>query len=476
MSRAALSKPISLALQDGVLTQGQSVFDYGCGRGGDIERLAQLGYNVSGWDPGHAADQSLLEADVVNCGYVINVIEDVAERHAALQKAWDLTQKVLIVAARPDYEAASAEGRRFGDGVVTSAGTFQKFFGQDELKAVIERAANGSVVAAAPGIFYVFRDPSLAQGLLARRFRRRAPAVRRPRISERLYDEHKDLLDPIVDFVLVRGRLPEIWELARGSDIKSEFGTIRAALAIVRRVAGDEGWAEARKTAQADLAVYVALSAFGGRPKFSGLPEDVQLDVKALFGSYKDACLEADALLFSLGDQSTVAKACNTSLIGKQTPDALYVHRSYVTSLDPVLRLYEGCGRALTGDVEEATLVKLNKIEAKVSYLAYPDFDRDPHPALRLSLRADLRKLHVKYRDFTNSENPPVLHRKETFVGSDYPAYAKFSKLTAQEVRAGLLEDAATIGTRRGWKDRLDGTGYLVRGHKLERHTPNGFP
>jgi hypothetical protein len=41
-----------------------------------------------------------LPADVVNIGYVINVIEDTAERRQALLKAWSLTQKVLIVAAQ----------------------------------------------------------------------------------------------------------------------------------------------------------------------------------------------------------------------------------------------------------------------------------------------------------------------------------------------------------------------------------------
>jgi hypothetical protein len=52
----------------------------------------------------------------------------------------------------------------------------------------------------------------------------------------------------------------------------------------------------------------------------------------------------------------------------------------------------------------------------------------------------------VVYRDYDTSENPPILHRKETFVTPDYPLYEKFAKLTHQEENWGLLDDTSTIG------------------------------
>ncbi len=79
-ARVELSRPVALALDDGVLRADESVFDYGCGRGGDVERLHHLGYEAAGWDPAHAPGEALREADVVNLGYVLNVIEDLAER------------------------------------------------------------------------------------------------------------------------------------------------------------------------------------------------------------------------------------------------------------------------------------------------------------------------------------------------------------------------------------------------------------
>jgi hypothetical protein len=51
----------------------------------------------------------------------------------------------------------------------------------------------------------------------------------------------------------------------------------------------------------------------------------------------------------------------------------------------------------------------------------------------------------------------------------DDPRRAKFARLTAEEERAGLLDETATIGPRAGWADRLQGRGYALRGHRLVR-------
>jgi DNA phosphorothioation-associated putative methyltransferase len=121
----------------------------------------------------------------------------------------------------------------------------------------------------------------------------------------------------------------------------------------------------------------------------------------------------------------------------------------------------------LTGTVEDATIVKLNRIVSKVSYLAYPDFDTDPHPALATSVRADLRTLHLKYRDFRQSENPPILHRKETLVASDYPRREEFARLTAREEEFDLFAEPAGIGTRNRWLELLEAKGLRLNDHEL---------
>lgn len=475
IARSDLSRPVMLALEEGLLRPGVTFFDYGCGRGGDLRRLETLGYDVAGWDPAHRPEGEIRPSDVVNLGYVINVIEEPAERVEVLRRAWALTRTVLVVAARPDWEARSLTGRPLGDGILTARGTFQRFYAQEELRAWIDGVLGVRCIAAAPGVFYVFRDDVLAQGFLASRVRRRpiararVPIVRRPRVSEALYETHRSILDPLVTFIEARGRPPEPFELPAAEAAQEQFGSIRAALAVVRRVTGDATWSAARVAASEDLTVYLALAAFGGRPKFSGLPADTQLDVKSFFGSYKEACAAADTLLFSAGDRSALDKACRASPIGKLTPEALYVHVTAVPRLNPLLRVYEGCARALTGTVEKANIVKLNRIESKVAYLIYPGFDRDPHPALEASVRADLGRLRVKYRDFSESESPPILHRKETFVADDYPGRDKFSRLTAQEDRLGLLAESAAIGTKERWEQVIASKGVRLMGHRVVR-------
>jgi len=80
-----------------------------------------------------------------------------------------------------------------------------------------------------------------------------------------------------------------------------------------------------------------------------------------------------------------------------------------------------------------------------------------------------MRTLNVDCYDYAQSTNPPVLHRKETFLAPDHPLHTKFAKLTQQEEKHGLLNETATIGTRAGWQTRLTETGYRLAGHRLVR-------
>ena len=74
--------------------------------------------------------------------------------------------------------------------------------------------------------------------------------------------------------------------------------------------------------------------------------------------------------------------SARSSRVGKQTPSALYIHRSRWRSFRP-FQVYEGCARVLAGTVEKANMVKLSVTQPQVSYLGYPRFDRDAHPTLR---------------------------------------------------------------------------------------------
>jgi DNA phosphorothioation-associated putative methyltransferase len=174
--RFELSRPLKLALQDGLLRQDFSLFDYGCGLGDDLNILESMNFECSGWDPAHRQDSEKVAAEVVNLGYVINVIEKVQDRVSVLSEAFQLSSKVLVVSAMLDVKSNLATNfRMHGDGYVTSRGTFQKLYEQAELKDFIISTLNQEAFPAAPGIFYVFRDEALKEEFLQNKITKHIP-------------------------------------------------------------------------------------------------------------------------------------------------------------------------------------------------------------------------------------------------------------------------------------------------------------
>lgn len=96
----------------------------------------------------------------------------------------------------------------------------------------------------------------------------------------------------------------------------------------------------------------------------------------------------------------------------------------------------------------------------------YPNFDTDPHPSLHQSVHIYLSKAQIKVRDYRQSSNPPILHRKDSFVASSYPRYRTFKKLTDQEDGEGLLS-SPSIGTLLQWQALLQRRGLTLQGHRL---------
>lgn len=449
--RGTLSRPLATAITDKIVTTATTVFDYGCGRGTDLQHLTQLGITNTGWDPAHRAEVPQRPADIVNLGYVLNVIEDPDEREATLRRAWDLTQQVLIVSTRMTWDARGLRGRPAGDGILTGTGTFQKFYSQDELRTLIDDVLGTPTLPAAPGIIYVFRDPSKAQELLSARVSRRTTAPE-PWICEQLYERHQDLLTPLVEFLSRRGRLPQAQELAQADRITSRFGSLARAFAIISAVTGAKHWEELRVRSTADLLVYLALARFDRRPRFSYLPRALQHDVREFVHTYKVGCDRADQLLLRSGQTDTVDLATCTSPVGKQTPTALYVHHDALQVLPPVLRVLEGCARTLVGTVPGANVIKLHREHPLVSYLAYPTFGELPHPTLATALTVNLRTRTVDLRDYRRSPNPPLLHRTEEFLAPDDVRRDHLGQVTAAEIEAGLYQHPERIGTLAGWQ------------------------
>ena len=473
IARTDYSRPIKLALADGLIHPQASVFDFGCGRGDDLRHLGLRGVRSSGWDPGHRNDTESAPAEIVNLGYVVNVIEDLEERAQCLVRAWSYAERALIVSARlasetPEYASVAP----YADGYVTSIPTFQKFYEQSELKDWIDDHLPGPAVAAGPGVFYVFRDGADRIGFLASRYRRRA-GLPMPSVEISI-EEHKDLLQPLISFFEERGRGPADDELPDLDRVRERFGSVRRAFRLVERAHDPDEWAKLVTARGEDLLIFLALSRFDGRPRFGHLPLAVRRDVRAIFSTYRKACEEADVALLAAGDMGRILRAAKSSKVGKLTPSAIYVHESALDSLRPLLRLYEGCARGYIGRVDGANVIKLHVGEPRVSYLSYPEFESDPHPALAEALTVHLQTFRVRERDYRGSRNPPIIHRKETFVGPDHPLHGKFARLTRLEEAKGLFEDPAHIGTRVGWERVLSEKGLTLRGHRVVRQRAAG--
>jgi DNA phosphorothioation-associated putative methyltransferase len=467
------SRPVRLAVEAGLVAESRTFFDFGCGRGEDIHLLRDFGVDADGWDPSHRPSTSLRASDVVNIGYVVNVIEDPNERACALRSAWDLAGRILIVAARLLFDGKLPRSDPYSDGCLTSRTTFQKFYSQTELREWVDTTLGVTSVPAAPGVLFVFRDELDRLGYLAARYRHRrtAPRIRQ---SERRFEEHKDLLAPLIAFVTDRARLPRVTELEQTPQIVEEFGSIKRAFALIRRVTGSEQWDQIRQERTSELLIQIALNRFDGRPRMSDLPLDLQYDMREFFSSYKAACARADELLFSVGDMECIERHIAVSQIGKRTGNALYVHADWIHTLPLELRVYEGCARAYLGSMEEADVIKLHRDSPRVSYLTYNDFDRNPHPALLDSYLVKLGGLSISYRNYEKYTNPPILHRKEEMLGEDDPRRERFCRLTKQEERWGLYEDPQRIGSQRGWDAVLAENGAEFRGTRLVRLRANG--
>src|SRR5262249_54951600 len=143
------------------------------------------------------------------------------------------------------------------------------------------------------------------------------------------------------------------------------------------------------------------------------------------------------------------------------------VHSSAIERLDPVLRLFEGCARHYVGRVDGANIVKLHRDHPMISYLSYPDFEDDPHPSLASSLTVHLQTFKIRLRDYSNSTNPPILHRKEEFLTEFDPNRKKFERMTRIEEAHGLYEQPARIGFKTYWESLLAEKRLVYRGHRL---------
>lgn len=464
--RGSQSRPVYLALTQGLIGPDRSFFDYGCGFGEDVRLLKESGVDAEGWDPHYFPHAARRPAECVNLGYVLNVIEDPIERQDTLCSAFALARRVLVVSVRIDQSLNG--GTDFSDGLVTNSGSFQKIYTQSEFREYLQTVLGRKPYMAGLGIAYVFKDDAVESAHLAHL------SIIPPRQKREFLAQFSE--DPdgqrLLEVTRTLGRLPLPSEFEHFPNLLLRFGSRSRIEKLVSGVLRPENLQETKALKRNGILTYFAMLRLRGvrPPPVRLLPPETQADIKLFWPSYKRAMNEGEKFLFSLAKPELIREACLAAPVGKRLPSDLYLHRSAEESLPPLLRVLLFAACQVVGDVDY-NIVKISVDGRKASFLNYRDFDEEAHPPLLHSVRVHLPTASYAIRDYSSSVNPPILHRKDALVDRVYPGYSAFAELTRQEEECGLLSQA-DIGFRDAWQRLLNKNELQVVGHNLVPRPP----
>ena len=449
MSRSALSVPMQALARHGFLDGDRSVFDYGCGRGDDMAVLSSAGINVNGWDPHYAPGTRLEESDVVNLGFVLNVIEEPSERIEAIQAAYGLAQCVLAIAVMLVGKTDASTLKPFRDGFVTTHNTFQKYFYQHEARALVREAIGEEAIPVGPGIFFVFRDKISEQRFLEGRRRRHRDishllAIASPRATgakaeaEALVEEHREVIEVVWKAALELGRLPHLDELDDSvrQDLTERLGSVRKAAQLAQRIYSTETLRQARQQRTDDLTVYFALNCFSRRQRYRELPIELQRDIRVFFGSHGTAEKTGQQLLFSLSDPAVIRAAAQSAeaegLGWLDGTHSLQLDARLVERLPPPLRAYVGCAEQLYGNLGDTDVVKIHLQSSKLTLLHYDKYGESPLPRLRERIKINLRNQVIDFFEYGEDVPWQLLFMKSRYMAPDQSGYAKQRRFDTQ--------------------------------------------
>lgn len=453
IARRDLSQPVQILVSHGIVTSASTILDYGCGQGDDVTALSANGFQAYGWDPHYAPYGPRHPTDVVNLGFVLNVIEDRHERAETLLAAYGLAKRALSVAVMPLGKCAFDGLRPYGDGYVTTRGTFQKYFAQQELRDFIAGTIGEAPVAFAPGIFIVFRDKELEQEVLFKRqSREHAPrpgwrvldrpkrqVAARPRLVERIGAELEALWEAMAE----RGRVLDSEELS--DDLRDR---LRAAIVSVTRASdlclsaplAREDLAGSTAVRREDLLIHLALTLFPGAPRYTTLARSIQRDLRAFFGGHAAAVREANALLFSTGKPDTVraaiAVAVEAGLGGMRDSSTFRFLAAALKRLPAPLRVLVGCAGVLRGGAVAADFIDIKMDGRRVTFIACIDATARL-PVYGERTRIDLGRLKVS----VDHPAGKILYLKGRFLPADTPGIDAQRALDNRLIAIGLVNN-----------------------------------
>ncbi|MCG6414371.1 DNA phosphorothioation-associated putative methyltransferase [Vibrio fluvialis] len=478
--RHELSGPMKTLAKQGYLDGRFSIFDYGCGRGDDLRELEAHGLDALGWDPVFSPDNDRVNSDIVNLGFVLNVVEDQDERLEALLSAWELANKVLVVSVMLANDSYIAQFQPYKDGVITSRNTFQKYYAQSEFKGYLERSLQEDAIAVAPGIFYIFKDKLEEQRYLQSKYQRHhtwqqltSPQPIESKDKAKLViSQNSTLFDDFWNVCLELGRVPANDEFNRSEEVRSLIGSHKKVFGLLQEMFDTREFANAEKSRKEDLLVYFSMGLFDKRKPYTQQPESLKRDIKALFDDYRTAINLATELLFAIADTEFIGEQCvkahhqlPASILNEG--HSLIFHKSYIEKLPLLLRVYVGAALQMYGELDDIDLLKIHINSGKLTLTQYDDFEKSV-PYLVERSKIKMADQDIDFFDYVDEERRPPLLNKHLLLDKQSEQYEKQKRFDLRLSK--LLGTTATnevILHRKMYEERLLEAGKTVSGFRL---------
>ena len=444
IGRPALSLPAKLLFQSGLVTDETSVLDYGCGRGDDVKFLKELGIPAVGWDPHFAPNPArLVPHDIVSLGFVLNVIEDPTERKTVLRDAYALADKCLSVSVMLHSQNDTATSIPHSDGQLTAKKTFQKYYEQIELEELISNQLSASPIAAAPGVFFIFKDETLEQDFLLKRqlgiIQDYEPRDLLAKVNEQ--KEKSDLVlrttQNLVRHTLAFARKPELGELPRyfrQQLAKTELSYRRVFNAASQQIS-EEQLKEAVIRKKEQLKLFFAMYLFSSRPKYRTLNSTLQKDVRLHFGAMKDLEKDSKELLYSLGNTELLladSLDAQSAGYGHYHDEKFTLRAEHLPNIPIRLRGVVALAERLAGAIDGNDLIRIHIESKKVSYIKVENFDTSPLPRMMARTIVKFRKNEIVNLDHSKDGRVKMVYLKSRWMkktDQNYQAQLEFDDL-----------------------------------------------
>ncbi|MCJ8508639.1 DNA phosphorothioation-associated putative methyltransferase [Rhizobium lemnae] len=447
ITRYDLSAPVALMLKHGMLRPEYSMFDYGCGLGSDVAILTKSGYEAFGWDPAHNPNGIKREADIVNLGFVVNVIEDPRERADTLRSAWSYCRRGLCVSAMLGNQANVEGHTSHGDGYLTSIATFQKYYTQAELISWVSEVVGEQALTLGNGSVACFKDGELEQEIRFARYSRISSAslssmhLARPvRTSKATREVPPAVTSALWDLTLSLGRVPTPLEVDPDTSSLIALASLSPTAAIRSCVVGFDSaeLEDAARKRREDLVVMAALSLFPGSPKYTSLPPSIRRSVRYFFGSHEHLLEEAREQLQALQafDALTeIFRSAVTSGVATTNQDTLSFGMASEQRLPIGIRLMLGCAEFVSPGFSTCDIVEIGPSRGKLKGYVCSNME-SPLPKISSRVMVDLARFSSQSKDFSDR----VLFTKSRFMERDAPNLERQLSIEARLVAHGVVD------------------------------------